>query len=266
MKPRGFTLLEVMVAVAILGLSLTVILSAQAGLYSGGAYAQHTSVAIGLARCRMSEVELELLQKGYPLVDSEGEGPCCMDQPSDGYTCTWKVVRVILPEMGMGDGGVDAGLDLGGGLDFSSPAAGGPLGMLMQLGSGQGAGLGEKPDMSTLATQLTGSMGGVDGIATMAMTMVYPTLKPMLEASIRKAMVSVHWHEGIKERTLDVTQYLTNPQQGQFDADGGVMGLANSLMQGAMGAGTDPATGAPATGGTPLGGSTTGSTPLGVAR
>src|SRR6185369_4778203 len=87
----------------------------------------------------------------------------------------------------------------GGGLDFSSPAAGGPLGMLMQLGSGQGAGLGEKPDMSTLATQLTGSMGGVDGIATMAMTMVYPTLKPMLEASIRKAMVSVHWHEGIKE-------------------------------------------------------------------
>src|SRR5262249_23539385 len=47
---RGFTLLEVMVAVAILGLSLTVILSAQAGLYSGSTYAQHTSVAVGLAR------------------------------------------------------------------------------------------------------------------------------------------------------------------------------------------------------------------------
>jgi hypothetical protein len=41
-----------MVAVAILGLLTTVILSAQAGLYSGGAYGQHTSVAIGLVRCR----------------------------------------------------------------------------------------------------------------------------------------------------------------------------------------------------------------------
>ena len=36
-----------MVAVAILGLSLTVILSAQAGLYAGGNYAQHTSIATG---------------------------------------------------------------------------------------------------------------------------------------------------------------------------------------------------------------------------
>ena len=32
MRPRGFSLLEVMVAVAILGLTLTVILSAQGGL------------------------------------------------------------------------------------------------------------------------------------------------------------------------------------------------------------------------------------------
>ena len=64
---------------AILGLSLTVILSAQAGLYSGGTNAQRTSVAIGLARCRMTEIEERLLKLGYPLVDEKDDGACCED-------------------------------------------------------------------------------------------------------------------------------------------------------------------------------------------
>ncbi|HTQ07105.1 MAG TPA: prepilin-type N-terminal cleavage/methylation domain-containing protein [Polyangiaceae bacterium] len=227
---RGFTLLEVLMAVAILGLGLSVLLGAQTGLFANATRTENISLATGLARCRMSEVELELLQKGFPLVEADGEGPCCMDQPSDGFTCSWKVQRVVLPQMGMNqDGGVDSGigpgLNLGAGLDLSSPSGGGPLGMLMQLQAGKN-GLGEKPDMSSLATQLTGSMGGVDGIASMAMGMVYPTLKPMLEASIRKAIISVHWHEGSKERTLDITQYITSPQQALPDGglgDGGMM-------------------------------------------
>ena len=41
---RGFTLLEVMVAVAILGLALTVILSSQAGIFATGARVQRESV------------------------------------------------------------------------------------------------------------------------------------------------------------------------------------------------------------------------------
>jgi general secretion pathway protein I len=227
---RGFTLLEVLMAIAILGLGLSVLLGAQTGLFATATRTEHISLATGLARCRMSEVEVELLQKGFPLVDSEGEGPCCMDQPADDFTCTWTVQRVVLPAMGVGDGGMDASisgeLNLDAGLDLSSPSSAGPMSMLMQLQSGQGAGLGNKPDIGSLATQLSGSMGGVDGIASMAMGMVYPTLKPMLEASIRKAIVHVHWHEGSKERTLDLTQYLTSPQQGLPDAgmdDGGLV-------------------------------------------
>ena len=53
-----------------------VILSAQAGLYSGGAYAQHTSVAIGLARCRMTELEERMLKLGYPEADTSDDGAC----------------------------------------------------------------------------------------------------------------------------------------------------------------------------------------------
>jgi general secretion pathway protein I len=239
---RGFTLLEVLMAIAILGLGLSVLLGAQTGLFASATRTEHISLATGLARCRMSEVEVELLQKGFPYVDADGEGPCCMDQPADGYTCTWKVQRVTLPDQNLGgDGGLDgglasAGLSLGAGMDFSSTATAGPLGMLMQLQAGKNDPLGPKPDMSTLATSLSGSMGGVDGIASMAMSMVYPTLKPMLEASIRKAIVAVHWHEGSKERTLQITQYITSPQQGL--PDGGLMdgGMDGGMLPGMPGA------------------------------
>src|SRR5437763_16438717 len=87
-----------MVAAAILGLSVTVILSAQAGLYSGGAYAQHTSVAIGLARCRMTEMEERLIKLGYPVADTSDDGACCEDDSRQDMRCSWKVERVELPQ------------------------------------------------------------------------------------------------------------------------------------------------------------------------
>src|SRR3954464_9423014 len=91
---RAFTLLEVMVAVAILGLSLTVILSAQAGLYAGGGYAQHTSIATGLLRCRMTEIEERLLKLGYPEADEKDDGSCCDDDLRNDMKCEWKVERI----------------------------------------------------------------------------------------------------------------------------------------------------------------------------
>ena len=63
----AFSLLEVMVAVAILGLGLTVILTAQTGLFSSAKRAAQLSQAVGLARCKMAEVELQLLKEGYQL-------------------------------------------------------------------------------------------------------------------------------------------------------------------------------------------------------
>ncbi len=258
---RGFTLLEVLMAIAILGLGLSVLLGAQTGLFANATRTEHISLATGLARCRMSEVELDLLQKGYPLVESEGEGPCCMAEQSEGFTCAWKVQRIIMPEMGFGDGGMegglaDQGLNLGAGMDLGSSSGGsstpGPLGLLMQLEATKGQNLGEKPDLGQLATQFQGSMSGVDGLASMVLGMVYPTLKPMLEASIRKVSVSVKWREGSRERTLDLTQYVTDPKQGNIDADGGM-----GMIDGGFGAlpgmmGMDPnGTGMPGTTPTP---------------
>jgi general secretion pathway protein I len=227
---RGFTLLEVLMAVAILGLGLSVLLGAQSGLFASASRAEHISVATGLARCRVSELELELLQKGFPLIDQESDGDCCMGEPSEGFDCSWKIQRVELPDPSemnaSGDGGLDLSTDA---LGADALGAGSnPMSALLSLEQG---GLGEKPDLGALATELTGSMGGTDAIAGIVMGFVYPTLKPMLEASIRKVIVSVNWREGSRERSLGVTYYVTDPKQAAAaseEAEGALQGLDSS--------------------------------------
>ena len=75
-RDRGFTLLEVLVAGAILGLGLTAILSAQAGSFNASRHARNISVATGLARCKMNEVEEQLAKLGYQDLDVVDSGPC----------------------------------------------------------------------------------------------------------------------------------------------------------------------------------------------
>src|SRR5262245_15442776 len=89
--PRGFTLVEVMVAVAILGLALTAILSAQVGAYAATGHARNLSIANGLARCKMSEVEEHLLRNGYQELDEADNGPCCEGDETPNMTCSWRV-------------------------------------------------------------------------------------------------------------------------------------------------------------------------------
>lgn len=221
-RQRGFTLLEVLVAIAILGLGLTIVLSAQTGVFWSYSRARHLSQAPGLVRCKMSEIEVDLLKKGFPLLDETDDGPCCDDEDDQdgGYTCEWKVLKVKLPELPMGGdpfGGSGGGAD--GGAD-SAGASGGGLGALGALASIQqsgGADLGDGAGVGDLAEMLGGGGGMMGGIGPMVMGFVYPDLKPMLESSIRKIVVSVKWQEGTNERELSATQYMTSPQQGGFD-------------------------------------------------
>jgi general secretion pathway protein I len=239
LKSWGFTLLEVMVAVAILGLSLTVLLSAQAGLYAGGSYAQHTSVAIGLARCRMTELEERLLKLGYPLVDEKDEGPCCADDDRPDMRCSWEVDTVELPEAKPPDLGPAAsaagslGLSPTAGAPGSTAAPGaGPLAALSQLTQGSQA-LSTDGGISGIASALQSGTGGAEALAPLVMSFVYPRLKPLLEASIRKVSVKVTWREGVHERDLSIVQYVTRPTKPApvigIGADGGTSTQTNPL-------------------------------------
>lgn len=222
MRRRGFTLLEVLVAVSILGLGLTVILSSQMGLFTSAQRAENLTLAVNLARCRMSETEMELLKNGYPLIDQSDEGNCCEEEERGNFSCSWKIERVELPEgsaLNSVDGGAELSLD---GLGDLGAVGGeqGPAGALLGdggLGSLSGSGAG---------------MPSMGDIAPMVMSMVYPNLKSMLEASIRKVTVTVLWREGVNQREYSITQYVTNPQQGGIDEQAGGLGEAMEQLEG----------------------------------
>ena len=57
---RGFTLLEVVVALAILGLALLAIFDLNAGAVASHAYAKRLTIATMLARSKMTDIEQEL--------------------------------------------------------------------------------------------------------------------------------------------------------------------------------------------------------------
>lgn len=221
---RAFTLLEIMVAIAILGLSLTVILSAQAGLYSSGAYARNISQATGLARCKMAEVEEYLLKFGYPLDSQTDEGPCCDDDTRSPMRCSWAIETVKLPEPTsletlVGEGKFDSTF--------------GPLGALGALGQNPStvkeAGEGGISALADVLSASTGGQGmGSAALAPLVMGMVYPQLKPMLEASIRKVTVKVQWKEGKRAREFEIVQYVTNPMQGGLLPDSALLDASDT--------------------------------------
>jgi len=221
-RKRGFTLLEVLVAVAILGLGLTMILSSQVGLFSSAARGRHLTVATSLARCKMSELELELVREGYPIIDQNDDGPCCADEETPGYRCATKVERITLPDpsqMLSGDGGVDPAAD---------PL--GPLAALAEVGTAQRTPGAAGPNALQDLAQNIRTSSAASGIGPMAMNFVYPELKPLLEASIRRVTVTVLWKEGSNERELAVTQFVTDPQQGGLESDAGAMPDLSGLL------------------------------------
>lgn len=232
---EGFSLLEVMVAIAILGLGLTAILSAQAGAFSSATHARSLSIATGLARCKMVEVEEKLIKDGFPELDENDSGPCCDDDDREAMRCTWSIEKPELPEPALGD------LDLGGGLNLSGDGSGGPpgLGALAGLAGGQGpaAGLGPDAKVGDVAQGLAGSVaesGGIDGIVGAAMGMIYPDLKKFFESSTRRITVSVHWADGSQDRTLEVMQWYTKaaaapPPVATSPGSGGASGPGSVL-------------------------------------
>src|SRR5687767_11190488 len=117
---RAFSLLEVMVAMAILGLSLTVILSAQGGLAASNRSAANMGSAVSLGRCRMTELEEKLIKLGFQEIDQiETARPCCDEEEDTVFKCDWKVEKVELPNMNTGNSLGDGGTLIG----ATSPSA-----------------------------------------------------------------------------------------------------------------------------------------------
>jgi general secretion pathway protein I len=266
MRRRGFSLLEVMVAVALFGAVITIILSAQTGLVASNKTAANMSQAIELARCRMSELEEKQLKLGFPEIEEKDSNPvCCDDKEVPGFSCEWQVERVVLPQATQlaGDAGLSSILGGGLGLEGGLPAipTGLPTGLPAGLPTGLGAPIsnplgGAQLDLDAglqnvgqSLMQATGG-AGMSGLLSMAFTMVYPSLKPLLEVAIRRVTVIVKWKEGIASRDFTLVQYITNPSRAGLLAglaDAGPMadgGLPTNLGGGSPQQGAGPQPGA----------------------
>lgn len=199
MNRPGFTLLEVMIAVAILGLSLTAIFSSEVGAANIAARARRQNVAVSLARCKMGEIEEIIAIEGLPALDKKDTDSCCEHAPVEGYECDWIVDRIILPEFGAGDDESENDEDD----DGNNP----------------------KEILDEAVDQVTESGGPTEqalagdsgNLAMLALQIGFPILKPFLEEQVRRATVTVRWTEGSKQRGFDVTQYLVSDQPAPTD-------------------------------------------------
>lgn len=260
---RGFTLLEVMVATAILGMGLTAILSAQAGAFATAAHARNMSVATTLARCKMGEIEEHLYVDGVQELEEIESGPCCEGDETPNVKCSWKIEKPQFPEAKLGELDLDTSLNLSTPSGGTSPGPGGAAGGLGPLGSMLGMSGGDSSGalppiggdsagggLGDIAGAM-GAAGGMDALGGMMQvvgTLVYPQLKTIYETNARRITLTVTWTQGSKEFSFDVVQWYVNPQPSLptnelLDAaSGGILGVSG--QPGGAGTGNTGNTGA----------------------
>jgi general secretion pathway protein I len=146
-RRHGFTLLEVMVAVAILAVGLSAVFSAEAGSVRMAQRSRKLGMATLLVRCKMGEIEEDIAKKGLPAIYASGADQCCKDAEMEGFKCKWEMQPIVLPDTMFGDeddkgkkksgSGTGSGSALGG-----NPLANGATGSSATgLGSGSGSGI-----------------------------------------------------------------------------------------------------------------------------
>ncbi len=217
---RGFTLLEVMIALAILFMALVMLLRATAGNIYTADRSYMTGVATELARAKMYDLEEELRKEGFSDVDEEESG----DFVDEGWPdIRWEaeIIRPELPDLaGMAqamreDEPVPDEVD-----DLDVPGAGG---------------LDDAAD-ELMGDDMLGFGGG--GMAGGLISMVPPAALGMLqgvfEQAIRKIELTVTYDTIQGEESMLVELYVTEPKHvtqamGGLGALGGGAGDVDDL-------------------------------------
>lgn len=208
----GFTLLEVMIAVAILSISLTSLLSSQMTALKATRYAQGVSAAAFLAEQQLIEMEWQLRRDGWSDFDQELEGDFS-EQGWDDITYKCIADKIELPEYSQIQAMVDAG----------------------------GSDDGSQDGVQDAGEQAFGMLG-----------MVWSIVKSAVEESIRKASCTVYWQDGAITYDVQVATFWTDMDRlnalPQLGGDAGEEGEGEE-GGGTPGPGTTPGGGGAGPGG-----------------
>jgi general secretion pathway protein I len=193
---RGFTLLEVMISLAILAVGLVAISSLNGGAVAMHAYGRRATEASLLLRGKMLDVEDELQKNGFSDFNDEKHG----DFSDDGAPEYAWSAEILKPDVQLDPAQL---LNLvGGGTQGQGtqgqPTSGAGAIASMLLG-GQGAA--SIPGGGAAAALLAGPLGGM--MQTQAKTFI-----ETLKKSVREIRLSVSWPDGKERRGVSASQIV----------------------------------------------------------
>ena len=170
----GFTLLEIMVAVAILSATLVVLLQIVTNNVRATNHAKLTTAATFLARTKMSDIEDYILYEGFTSESETGKGTF-KDDGFPQFSWDSNIERIELPT------------------DMTQRT--------------QDAANDKTKDSKDPMAMMTGFLGGM-------MSSFIEPIRNGLQESVRKVTVHVVWDEiGRPNQSIEVVQYLTDPSQ-----------------------------------------------------
>ncbi|MBS2029042.1 MAG: prepilin-type N-terminal cleavage/methylation domain-containing protein [Deltaproteobacteria bacterium] len=224
---RGFTLLEVMVAMAILAIALVALSEINAGAIAMHSYAKQLNVAAMLARGKMLDIETQLDEKGLP-AEGENMSPSDGNFEDEGFPqYKWKV-EVVAPKADNldptklvsmilgGSGGPDDPNNPGGSSNgMPDPGAAGSglanmLGNLTGLGGSSGTSASGAPGLSSAIGGMAGGMGGMLGgaMAGPAQMMI-----SQITQMVREVRLTITWMDGKNPQEFTVVEQIVSMGQ-----------------------------------------------------
>lgn len=224
MTRRGFTLLEVVVALAILGVALVAILDINAQSVQKHVFAKKLTVATLLARSKMIDLEQGLHDQGLSADDEEDAG----DFSEEGWpSFKWRA-RIIAPKTNglTPEQLFSALLNLPLGSGDGDDGPGGLLSGLFGASAKPSAGSASPSSTSAGATAkdptaMMSALGPMAGVASQQFTQMVD----QLQRSVREVHLTVTWKEGRLTESLDLVTHVVSLGPGS-DRNGGAAAAA----------------------------------------
>jgi general secretion pathway protein I len=205
---RGFTLLEVMVALALLGLGMVVLIKSAAGNILSTEEAHMMGIVTDLARGKMYDIEEILLKDGFTDTDQSQESEKCFEDEGWPNICySYKVEEAKMPSIDQmqamaqkqaedaakaggsaGSSGSAVGSDSLGG--FENSAIGGMMGMMGMMGGGK--------------QDITAAQGAS------VLQSQWSMFQEILKVSLRKVSLTVKYKVLNRDREMKVVAFFTD--------------------------------------------------------